>query len=100
MAISGPQAIASAESFDHLDLLLTDFRMPEMTGCELARAMRPRRPDLKVLYLTGYSDALFKEKAALSADEAFIEKPVSPTALLEAVSLLMFGHISGPGLKR
>jgi hypothetical protein len=48
-----------------------------------------------VLYLTGFSDHLFKEKVTLWADEAFLDKPCSPKGLLEAVSLLVSGRIPG-----
>ena len=45
----------------------------------------------------GYSDRLFKEKITLWEHEAFVDKkPVSVTGLLEAVSLLLFGHTHGP----
>ena len=47
-------------------------------------------PDLKVLYLTGYSDRLFKEKVMLWEDEAFLDKPCSVKGLLQAVSMVTF----------
>ena len=70
--------------------------MPQMTGDELARRLRALHPSLKVLYLTGFSDRLFKEKVTLWADEAFLDKPCSVKGLLEAVALLLFGHFEGP----
>ena len=81
----GPEAIelASKEPFD---LLLTDVKMPQMTGDELARRLRQDEPSLKVLYLTGYSDQLFREKTTLWQDEAFLEKPCTIEGLLQAVS--------------
>ena len=63
--------------------------MPEMTGAELALRLRQDDPDLKVLYLTGYSDRLFAEKIRLCDEEAFLEKPCSVAGLLQAVSLAM-----------
>jgi hypothetical protein len=45
-----------------------------------------------VLYLTGYSDELFRERSTLWSDEAFLDKPQGVDALLEAVSLLLFGN--------
>jgi len=89
----GPEAIKVAATLDPLDLLVTDLMMPEMTGDELARRLRQSRQDLKVLYLTGYSDRLFKEKTTLWADEAFLEKPCSVKGLRQAVSLLLFGKV-------
>jgi CheY-like chemotaxis protein len=65
--------------------------MPGMTGDELARQLRQSQPAIKVLYLTGYSDRLFKEKTMLWADEAFLDKPCTVKGLSEAVSLLITG---------
>ena len=95
-ASSGPEAIAVAATLETFDLLVTDVMMPEMTGDELARRLRQNGPDLKVLYLTGFSDHLFKEKVTLWEDEAFLEKPCGAKALLEAVSLLLFGRVQAP----
>jgi len=95
-ASDGPEAIEAAEKFGAFDALVTDVMMPQMTGDELARRLRQNEPGLKVLYLTGYSDRLFKEKATLWADEAFLEKPCSVKGLLEAVSLLFFGQTEPP----
>ena len=93
LAVDGSAAIAVAGGGGRFDLLLTDVMMPEMTGAELARRLRQDRPHLKVLYLTGYADQLFTEKVTLWEDEAFLEKPCSAAALLEAVSLAITGRI-------
>jgi FixJ family two-component response regulator len=71
---------------------VVDLQMPLMTGDEVAQRLRRADPDLKVLYFTGHSDRLVKETTTLSANEAFLEKPVTIQGLLEAVSLLLFGH--------
>jgi two-component system, cell cycle sensor histidine kinase and response regulator CckA len=93
-ANSGPEAIAIAKRVGRLGGLVTDLMMPGMTGEELAQELRQLEPGLKVLYLTGYSDRLFKEKAMLWADEAFLDKPCSVKGLREAVSLLLFGSLA------
>jgi two-component system, cell cycle sensor histidine kinase and response regulator CckA len=93
MATSGPEALEVAKKVGALDVLVTDVMMPGMTGDELARQLRQTDRALKVLYLTGYSDRLFKEKDALWADEAFLEKPCTVKGLREAVSLLLFGTL-------
>jgi CheY-like chemotaxis protein len=67
-----------------------------MSGDQLARRLRNDDPALKILYLTGYSDRLFRERVLLSDGEAFLEKPVTVEALLEATSLLLVGHIPPP----
>lgn len=92
-AEDGQSALALAAKHDPFDLLVTDVRMPGMSGDELARRMRMRDPALKVLYLTGYSDQLFHAHQTLWEDEAFLEKPQGVAALLEAVSLLLYGRI-------
>ena len=95
-AADGPDAIAVASELDALDILVTDVMMPQMQGDELARRLRQSQPGLKVLYLTGYSDRLFKDKITLWQDEAFLDKPCSVSGLRQAVSLLLFGRIDTP----
>lgn len=95
-ASDGPEALAVAATLDAFDILVTDVMMPQMTGDELARRVRVLTPGIKVLYLTGFSDRLFKEKVTLWADEAFLDKPCSVKGLLQAVSLLLFGHFEMP----
>jgi CheY-like chemotaxis protein len=96
LAVDGPQAIEIASTLEPLDMLVTDVMMPQMTGDELGRRLRLLRPSLKVLYLTGYSDQLFKEKVTLWEDEAYLDKPSSPRGLLEAVALMLSGHCELP----
>jgi len=93
VASSGEDALARAEEFGAFQVLLTDLRMPGMDGCELARRLRQTRPELRVLYLTGFADALFGEKPILWEDEAFLEKPASMKGLLESVSMILTGKV-------
>ena len=86
------KALTLTEGGRPFDLLLTDVMMPQMNGDELARRLRESKPHLKVLYITGFADALFKQKGSLWEDEAFLDKPTTVKGLLEAVSLLLFGH--------
>jgi len=89
VASSGAEAVEIAAKLPALDAVVSDLMMPNMRGDELVRRLRQDRPQLKVLYLTGYSDALFKEKVTLWQDEAFLDKPCSIKALQEAVALLL-----------
>jgi two-component system cell cycle sensor histidine kinase/response regulator CckA len=95
LASDGPEAIEAAGR-GSFDLLLTDVMMPQMTGDELARRLRLSDPSLKILYLTGFSDRLFKDKVTLWEDEAFLDKPCTVKSLMEAVSLLLSGSVD-PG---
>jgi CheY-like chemotaxis protein len=97
VASDGPEALAVMDAQRRsVNLFLVDLVMPLMRGDELARRIRQRDPDAKVLYFTGHSDRLFEGRQTLSHHEAFIEKPVTIAGLLEAVSLLLFGHTGGP----
>jgi two-component system cell cycle sensor histidine kinase/response regulator CckA len=96
LASDGPEAIELAAKIASLDILVTDVMMPLMAGDELARRLRQVQPSLKVLYLTGYADNLFKEKVTLWEDEAYLDKPCSIKSLLQAVSLLLHGRLDAP----
>jgi CheY-like chemotaxis protein len=100
VAADGAEAIQVAATLDPFDLVVTDVMMPRMSGDELARRLRASRPSLKVLYLTGFSDRLFKDKVTLWEDEAFLDKPCSVNGLLQAVSLLTLGRVNAPGESR
>jgi CheY-like chemotaxis protein len=97
VASDGPEALRLVEAQRRpFDLCVVDLMMPQMRGDELARQLRQRDPDVKVLYFTGFSDRLFENRKTLWKHEAFIEKPVTVNGLLEAASLLLFGHTDGP----
>lgn len=96
LASNGPEAIEVAERLGLFELLVTDVMMPQMTGDELARRLRLKEPKLKILYLTGYSDRLFKDKVTLWEDEAFLDKPCTAKSLKQAVSLLLSGRVDDP----
>lgn len=96
-AEDGLDALAVAQSFTPVDVVLTDVVMPGMPGDELARRLRKMEPAIKVLYLTGFADELFKERASLWEDEAYVDKPCTATSLLQAVSLLISGRLTMPG---
>ena len=89
-ASSGKEALERIAKGPALNLLITDLRMPEMEGDELARRVRALDPDLKVLYLTSYADRLFEARQLLGAGEAYLDKPFTREALREAVALLLF----------
>ena len=58
-----------------IDLLLTDVVMPGLSGLEVARRLREQRPQVKVLYVSGYVDTAALASESLGPDVAFLEKP-------------------------
>jgi CheY-like chemotaxis protein len=91
----GLEMIDRLTAFDgHIDLLVTDYAMPDMPGSELADKLRDRFPALKVLYQTGFSDKLFENRAELEDGAAFLEKPFTARGLREAARLMLFGSIN------
>jgi two-component system, cell cycle sensor histidine kinase and response regulator CckA len=78
-------AIAQIHTGAHPDLLLTDVVMPGMTGSELAKALRVRRPGLRVLYMSGYTAGVLNPQGHLDSDSALLQKPFNRDSLLAAV---------------
>jgi CheY-like chemotaxis protein len=95
-AESGEMALRVMQQpgFPGVDLLVTDLHMPGMNGRELAKLVRQTNPQVRVLYVTGFADALFTGINELGPAESFIEKPFGADGILEATRLLMFGQIS------
>jgi FixJ family two-component response regulator len=59
--------------------------MPGGSGRELVERLRARRPDLRVLFMSGYSDEAVQRRGAITLGSAFIEKPFSHDGLMEKV---------------
>jgi two-component system cell cycle sensor histidine kinase/response regulator CckA len=79
---SGPEeAIRLSGAFrEHIDLMLSDVVMPHMSGLDLARTLAPERPDMRVLFMSGYTeDPAFQDGSATP----FIRKPFTPRDLAE-----------------
>ncbi len=81
-ASNGAEVLQLAESnADRIDLLITDVVMPEMSGYELSQKLRTRHLDVKVLYLSGYTNDAIVRHGILAADMAFLQKPFTPVSL-------------------
>lgn len=73
-----------------IDLLVSDIVMPNMAGHELAERLRQRQPDLRVLFVSGYDDALDREGAAQEVPGAtYLPKPYTVSRLAEMVGQLI-----------
>ena len=90
MASNPQEAMRIADSFgEPIHLLLTDVVMPGMNGRELSEKLAAKRPDMKTLYMSGYTHGILSEHAFSSAEVAFIEKPFSRQALSTKVRQIL-----------
>jgi CheY-like chemotaxis protein len=94
-ALSGPEALQKLDDDPlPIDLLITDYAMPDLKGHELAERVRQRYRDVRVLYQTGFSDMLFENRSELEENSAFLEKPFTARGLREAARFILFGSIN------
>ena len=85
-ASSGPDALQQmAKQNSPVHLLLTDIIMPEMRGNKVAEALAERYPDMKVIYMSGYTDSALIHSGALPEDMVFLQKPFTPDAMLRLI---------------
>jgi CheY-like chemotaxis protein len=89
VARDGVEALAVSKMHPTLDLLITDYLMPEMTGDELIARMREQRPHLKALVITGHGDLLDRESPDWWRAEPHLSKPFRIQALRDAVETLI-----------
>ena len=89
-ANSGEAALELAsQHVGPLPLLITDMVMPGITGTELAQRLKVRHKDLRVLYMSGYTDDKFVRYGMFTAPDDFIQKPFTPTMLNRIVQELL-----------
>ncbi|MDB4887810.1 MAG: putative two-component hybrid sensor and regulator [Gemmatimonadetes bacterium] len=89
-APDGLSALALSDAHDgEIDLLLTDVIMPGMNGRELAESLAMRRPGLRVLFASGYSDNVLLEQGALAPGVHLVDKPFTPATLAARVAEIL-----------
>jgi CheY-like chemotaxis protein len=85
-ASGGSEALAIFKQHEgRIDLAITDVIMPQMSGQELAQNLKALCPDIKVLYVSGYTDDAIVRHGLLDEEIAFIQKPFTPEALSRKV---------------
>jgi PAS domain S-box-containing protein len=89
-AANGEEGLRIGEArLRELDLIITDFVMPLMSGADLARALLERRPELPVLFLSGYADGDVEDVSGDLGRSRFLQKPFNDDAFYECVRNLL-----------
>jgi len=95
---SGPAALEFCESYSGpIHLMLTDVIMPAMTGRELADRLKQARPEVKVLFMSGYTGDIILHRGTLDPGIAYLQKPFSPASLAAKVRETLDAHNPGFG---
>jgi len=87
VATNGEEALSMAQEYgaDGIHLLLTDVVMPQMGGKELADQLKTLKPNIKVLFISGYTDNAIVHHGVLNPGTNFLQKPFSPETLTQKV---------------
>ena len=95
-ASSGRHALSIAENHSGpIHLMLTDVIMPGMTGKELADQFKLVRPEMKVLYMSGYTHDVIPREGLLDAGINYIAKPFTPEALAQKIRMVLGRRAAG-----
>jgi CheY-like chemotaxis protein len=86
-ASNGKEAVEAAGRYHgKIDLFLTDVVMPEMSGPEAAAILSTQFEDIRILFMSGYTENAIVHHGVLDEDIEFIHKPITPKTLSRAVS--------------
>ena len=97
---SGEEALKRANEFDGvIHLLLTDVVMPEMGGRELADRIAFKRPTIKTLFISGYTDDAVVRHGVLASDVPFLQKPYRPKALARKIREVLDSDQANSGIE-
>jgi CheY-like chemotaxis protein len=95
-AADGEEGFETGERFgDEIDILVTDVVMPRLRGPELAKRLKRLKPDLKVVYMSGYTEE-FSEMPTLLEGAYFLQKPFSRDSLLRQIQDALKGKPAEP----
>jgi DNA-binding NtrC family response regulator len=88
-AENGSVAVKLCEQEDKIHLMITDVVMPGKSGPDLVRQISSIQPDMKVLYVSGYTDEAIVHHGVLDENTPFLQKPFTPQKLALKVQELL-----------
>ena len=88
---NGKEAVGKVNGGAKPDLVVTDLNMPEMDGRTLAETLRRIRPELRVLFVSGYTETAVVHPSERDDRTAFLAKPFTPEGLARSVRRLLSG---------
>jgi DNA-binding NtrC family response regulator len=93
----GEEALRASEQHPGpIHLLLTDVVLPRTSGPKLAASLVAARPELRVLYMSGFTENAIVHHGVLDPETEFIQKPFSPQALVLKVQEVLTKAAAGP----
>ena len=84
----------AAQNAGKIDLLLTDVVMPGVSGRELAVRLAIKHPEMRILYMSGYTDEIVVKQGVMDGSMNFLHKPFTPSKLARTVRLVLDGSPS------
>jgi PAS domain S-box-containing protein len=95
-AASGPEAIEIVRAYQgEIHLLVTDVVMPHMLGKEVSEQIRAIKPDIEVLFMSGYAPRVLTSQGMLDSDVALVQKPFTEVELIDTAAQVLNGHFGG-----
>ena len=88
-AVDGPSGLRALQSAGHIDLLVTDVGLPGLNGRQMADQARETRPELKVLFMTGYAEGAAMPSGFLDPGMALITKPFAVDVLMARIRAMI-----------
>ena len=91
-AAHAEDALVAAENYpERIDLMVSDIVMPGISGFELSKRLASNRPDMKVLFVSGYAEQETAKRAFADPNVAYLQKPFGPAELASKVAEIISG---------
>ncbi len=99
LAPGGADALRILEA-NHVDIMVSDIKMPEMDGFELLKAIKAVKPDVGVIMMTGYADAYSVKDALLLGADDYITKPFKSFEISMVIERAYWRAVSSKNTRR